>query len=184
MADQAGNTNYSTNTIVVKDTTAPVITSQPVNLTNNVGSTAVFNVAATSCSSVAYQWLKGTNVLVGKTNSNLTLPSVTQTNAGTYSVLVSSVGGTNLSAVAILTVASPLQAPVIVSEQILGSGNFQVVFQAPSGQTYSVLGSVDASQSLASWSVLTNGTFGTNNASYTDPTTLAHPQRFYIIKSP
>src|ERR1035437_5113475 len=86
VSDIFSNTAYSTNTIVVQDQTPPVISSQPQNRTNLVGTTANFSTAATACTPLAYQWFFNSTVLASHTNSTLTLVSVSLTNAGNYSV--------------------------------------------------------------------------------------------------
>jgi hypothetical protein len=98
--------------IVTQSNTPPVITSQPVSITNNAGTTATFSVTATG-SSMSYQWIKNaTNNLgnggniSGATTSSLTISSVTASDAGSYSVLVTNSGGSVLSAPATLTVVN------------------------------------------------------------------------------
>jgi len=104
ITDGSGNTAWSTNTIVVADTTAPQITTQPQSLTNLLGVDAVFTVQAVSCSALAYQWSYGTNVLADQTNATLTVPNVQLADAGSYQVTVASAAGVSTSAVAVLTV--------------------------------------------------------------------------------
>ncbi len=83
---------------------APLITSQPTNLTVYVGNNATFRVTATGTAPLAYQWrFNGTN-LTGKTVSTLALTAVQFANAGPYSVVVSNVGGSVTSSPALLTV--------------------------------------------------------------------------------
>jgi hypothetical protein len=104
VSDGNGNTAYSTNTIVVADTTAPNITTQPQSRTNLLGSDAVFTVQATSCGTLAYQWSFGINVLADQTNATLTVTNIQLTDAGDYQVTVASAAGSTTSAVAVLTV--------------------------------------------------------------------------------
>jgi len=66
----------------------PTIVSQPAGLTNNVGTIATFNVGATACVPLTYQWYFETNMLVDQTNSVLSIVSVDPTNAGNYYVVV------------------------------------------------------------------------------------------------
>src|SRR5438128_324608 len=82
----------------------PIITAQPVDVSVATGQPATFNVAATGQGTVTYQWkINGTNI-VGATNASLTIPSVTATSQGVYTVLVSTASGATLSAGAVLTV--------------------------------------------------------------------------------
>ena len=88
----------------------PTIKTQPLNRTNNAGTTAAFTVLATGSAPLSYQWKKGTNNLVnggnifGATTATLTITAVTSLNAGDYSALVSSPAGSISSATATLTV--------------------------------------------------------------------------------
>jgi hypothetical protein len=178
--DGNGNTNNCSATITVTDQTLPVITLQPVSQTNNVGTSASFSAAASSCSALSYAWYHGTNLLAGQTNATVTINPAGSADAGAYQAVVSSVAGTTNSQTAILTIVN--QVPVIVSSAILPDGTFQLIFQATPGQTYHVLGTDDLTTPLPDWPILTNGTFGSTNAIYTEMATNA--QQFYIIESP
>jgi len=61
-------------------------------------------------------------------------------------------------------------------------GSFPLAFNGPNGQTYEVLTSTDVSLPLASWTLLTSGTFGAGPAIYTD-TAATNDARFYRIVS-
>jgi len=164
--------------------TIPMITNQPASVTNLAGTTASFNVGATACSSLNYQWYFGTNLLAGQTNSTLNLASVGPTNAGYYDVIVSNAVGSTNSNPASLTVI--YQAPNVVGGQMMlnSGGGFQLTFSGPSGQTYEVLASDDLTVPQSEWPVVSTGTFGGSSAVFTDPDATNHPHRYYIIKSP
>jgi len=93
----------------------PDLAVPPQSLTNIAGSTATFNVGATSLQPLTFQWQKNdTNLLDGGnvsgcTTSNLVVTGLSDSDAGIYSVIVSNAnfGVTN---VATLTVIDP---PVI-----------------------------------------------------------------------
>ena len=104
VADLAGSTVYSTNTIVVVDETAPVLVVQPQSLTNTVGSTAVFSAGATACSPLAYQWYFNNNPLSTATNGTFTQSNLDLTLAGNYFVVATAAGGATTSTVVTLTV--------------------------------------------------------------------------------
>ena len=92
----------------------PVLTSQPVGLTNNATSTASFSVAAYGGTPLNYQWLKnGVNLsggvnISGTHTAALTLASVLGADVGGYSVILSNATGSITSLVASLTVIDPL----------------------------------------------------------------------------
>ena len=104
VSDAAGNTVYSTNTIVVADETAPVIVSDLQSQTNTAGGTASFALTATACTPLTYQWMFNGDLLFGQTNTTLMLSPVDFTNAGSYAVVATAAGGCTTSSVANLTV--------------------------------------------------------------------------------
>ncbi len=113
----------------------PLITLQPVSVTNNVHETSVFHVAATSAIPLSYQWLKGSTALtnsshiVGATASTLSVVSVTDPDVANYSVIVSNASGAVTSSPASLTVVDPpiiTTQPVSVTTNAAATVNFQV----------------------------------------------------------
>lgn len=89
--------------------TAPIIYSQPTNLTVSFGSPANFSVIAGGPKPLSYQWtLNGTNV-DGATGARLYLSSAQFSQAGNYSVLITNAYGSTISSNATLIVgpASP-----------------------------------------------------------------------------
>jgi len=91
---------------------APTILTGPASRTNNPGTTATFTVNADG-SNLGYQWVRNGVTLTnggnisGATNSTLTVSSVSQSDAGSYQVIVSTGGGSVVSAAATLTVTAP-----------------------------------------------------------------------------
>ncbi|MEJ0088278.1 MAG: LamG-like jellyroll fold domain-containing protein [Limisphaerales bacterium] len=87
---------------------APVITSQPTNLTVVVGRPASFTISASGTPPLSYQWrFNVTNIISGATNNALFLPTAQFTNAGIYSVSVGNGVDSILSSNAVLTVNPP-----------------------------------------------------------------------------
>ncbi len=106
---------------IVDNGTAPTITTQPISQTVTAGSSATFSVSANGTAPFIYQWRKdGQNIATG-TGSSLALPSVTSSDAGTYTVLVSNSIGSVLSQGATLTVNTPVLPPSISSQPVGGS---------------------------------------------------------------
>jgi len=162
---------------------APSFVSQPASSTNNAGTNVCFNVGATACAQLSYQWYFGTNVLAGETNSTLCIASVGPANVGNYHVVVTSGGVAMNSAPATLTV--DYQTPNIVGGQMMLSGSgFQLTFSGPEGQTYQVLASDNMTAPLSEWTVIGSGTFSNTNVVFTDTDAANHTSRFYIITSP
>lgn len=91
----------------VNTTAPPTIQTQPVSVTNIVGTTASFTVVADGIGPLSYQWRHyGTNVPSG-TLQTLSLPNVQIWQAGPYSVAVSNAAGQTNSQDATLTVVVP-----------------------------------------------------------------------------
>ncbi len=70
----------------------------------------------------------------------------------------------------------------VINSTTFSNGLFGLSFSGTNGETYQVLATTNLLLPLTNWWVLTNGTFGTNAASFTNPTT--NPQEFYRITSP
>lgn len=105
-------------TIFPATSQAPVISNQPASVTNAADTTATFRVVAGGTAPLAYQWRKndaslsnGGNIS-GATTTNLTLTTVSQADAASYTVVITNSVGSITSAVAILTVIDP---PAIAS---------------------------------------------------------------------
>src|SRR5438093_1217060 len=72
----------------------PVITVQPSDTNAPIGGTASFTVAASSGTTLSYQWYFNSNILNAATASTYTLTNVQPTNAGGYYVAVQNADGT------------------------------------------------------------------------------------------
>ena len=92
----------------------PIIVSQPQDQSVPEGASAQFAVVAVGATPLSYRWFfNGLDALPDATNSSLTLTSVTSVNEGSYSVVVSNVGGSAHSASAVLSVIVP---PIILTQ--------------------------------------------------------------------
>ncbi len=106
--------NSVTSSVALLTVNDPIMITQPLSQTNIAGTTATFTVVATGSPALTYQWKKGATALVnggdiaGADAATLQLANVAAGTAGSYSVVVSNVGGSNVtSAAAVLTVATP-----------------------------------------------------------------------------
>lgn len=109
---------------------APSITAQPRSQTNFFGSNVVFTVTATGQTSLFYQWsFDGTNLtdnghISGSTTTNLTVNSITTSDAGNYRVVVTNSHGSATSSNATLTVLVPATITIQPTNQsVLLSNN-------------------------------------------------------------
>jgi uncharacterized repeat protein (TIGR03803 family) len=108
---------------------APVVTVQPQSQTNSPGATVTFHASATGLNPVAYQWQKnainlanGGNIS-GANTSTLAITSISDSDAASYSVIVSNSFGRVTSSNAVLTVSD---LPFITSQpqsQTVGLGS-------------------------------------------------------------
>lgn len=132
------------------------IVAQPTSRNVSAGQSVTFSVTATG-TNLTYQWQKNGSNLTGATSTNYTIPSAQSSDAGTYTVLVTSGGTTQPSAPAVLTV---------------GSSSITITTQ-PASQTVapgqSVTFTVAASGSGFTYQWQKNGAAisGASNASYT-----------------
>ena len=117
----------------------PSISVQPTNNTVSPNGSVTLSVSA-SGGDLSYQWqLNGTNI-AGATGSTLTIPNVTSTNIGVYSVIVSNPAGSSVSQAAIVgTTGIAMFAGVIVD--------------GPLGSNYVIQAT---SNLLSGWTTLTN----------------------------
>ena len=106
----------------------PNILTNPASQTVNFGAPATFNVVATGIPDPTYQWqLDGTNVS-GATSATLNLPGTALTDAGAYSVVVTTLAGSVTSSPAVLVVNAPLNtaptftAPIAGTNFVLNAG--------------------------------------------------------------
>lgn len=84
----------------------PTITTQPTNRTVVAGQSTTFTVVASGTAPLTYQWLKNGGAISAATSATFSLASVSQNDAGNYSVAVSNAGGTVYSTAATLTVTA------------------------------------------------------------------------------
>jgi hypothetical protein len=171
----AGQVTSSNATLTVN--LPPEITAQPQGLTVAVGSNATFTVTATGTAPLAYQWrFNGTN-LAYATASAYTCSNAQATHAGSYSVLVSNVAGSVVSADALLTVTLP-SPPQITDIVLTPGGQIQLQISAPPGHY-----GVDATTNLVvvDWVELTNFTTTGDAFQYLDSET-GLTQRFYRVR--
>lgn len=87
----------------------PLINEQPTSQYRAVGESAAFNVSAVAPTFLSYQWHHNGIPISGATASTLTIPNVQPSDAGEYSVLVTSACGATRSRPALLTLNPNLQ---------------------------------------------------------------------------
>ncbi|MGZ5567490.1 MAG: beta strand repeat-containing protein, partial [Limisphaerales bacterium] len=128
-------------------TGGPEITSQPTSLTKGAGTTANFSVAARNGSgnALTFQWFKGATQLSdggnlsGTTSSNLTVSSVTTSDAASYTCVVGNTIGNITSSVGALSITDPSITTQPVTSQSVAPGstvNMSIVAVGAAPLTY------------------------------------------------
>ena len=84
----------------------PTITQQPTNQVVTLGGTMTLNVTA-SDPLAAYQWFKDGRLILGATNSTLTVTNAGVNNSGTYLMVVTNGSGMVISVPALVAVGNP-----------------------------------------------------------------------------
>jgi hypothetical protein len=164
---------------------ALAITSQPANATRLVGQNATFGVTAIAGSpNINYQWQKNNVNIAGATNSTyVTPPVVIGDNNATYRAIVStSLGITNTSTAATLTVLADTQPPTIYSAtRTTGSlSNILVVFSEP---VTSVSALNAANYTLDNGAVVTGVAAGASGNQVVLTTSVMDTNTFYYLAS-
>jgi hypothetical protein len=151
----------------------PVILIPPASRTNHAGTTAEFGVLAGG-TSLSFGWLKNSTAMNEATNSTLVLPSVTPSDAASYSVTVSNNFGAVTSSPATLTVAAPLTINSIRVSNGLASLNWNAI----AGNNYSLQNKSALTQTNWNPGPILQATG--NTAAATD-SVLGSTQRFYRV---
>jgi hypothetical protein len=99
--------------------TAPVfgIAGQPLSQGVIAGKSVTFAVGPTGPTSLfpfTYQWSVNSNAIAGATRQYYTIPSVTTSNSGSYSVVISNVNGASMTSTQAVLTVTPLANPVSV----------------------------------------------------------------------
>jgi hypothetical protein len=120
------------------------ITTQPVAVTQCVGTNAVFSVIADADGApLTYQWRKGGVAIPGATSPTLVLNAISAGSAGNYDVVITGPAGytcsTSISATAILTVTA--NATLVLSSAIGTDAQTRCINTAITPITYSMGGS-------------------------------------------
>lgn len=151
ITNAVGSTNSSFAQLTVWQ--PPIITNQPISVTNMAGGNATFTVGAGGVPSLAYQWSFNTNTaLLNATNSSLTLTNVRAGQAGTYSVTITNAAGVTNSIFATLVVTNPPPPPL--TAPVKSGGSFQFTFTPVIGLTNTVL--TNSVLVGGAWNVFTN----------------------------
>jgi len=156
----------------------PTISTQPLSQAVTQGTSVLFTVAVSGTAPLSYQWLRnqaplanGGNVS-GAISATLALTSVTQTNAGNCTVVITNAVGSVTSSIAALTV---VMRPNFARPTRLPDGSVRFSLSATPALTYRL----DASTNLADWATLTNLANPSGTIQFIDLAATNFSQRFY-----
>lgn len=142
---------------------------------------------------VGFNWYKNGTTLVSSQASpgtnqsgNLSLPSVSLANAGSYTVVVTNFWGSTTSAPAILTVTSPSAPPSQLNAQFTApSGPFVLNFTNTPGANFTVCCTTNLALPLSSWTPLGAPTeTSSGQYQFIDSGAQTNVQRYYSVRSP
>lgn len=101
----------NTATATLAASTIPTITTQPASASVTAGSSVTLIVGATAAGATTYQWSKNGTAISGATSASYTVASAQTTDAGSYTVAVTTSAGTTTSNAATLTVNAAPTTP-------------------------------------------------------------------------
>jgi hypothetical protein len=137
--------------------------------------------------SLTYTWaLASATSLSGYDASAFILDTTGFINAFSGTFSVTNVGNT----LAVKYAGAPSTRPVLLSGAASAGASYTLTFAGLTGQSYHVLATNRVNAPLATWPVLTNGTFSGGGGAlstntFIDPGVITNaPRRFYIITSP
>ncbi|WP_458120115.1 S-layer homology domain-containing protein [Paenibacillus sp. Z6-24] len=186
-----------TNISATTDASAPVITSQPADVTTTVDGTANLSVAATASGTLSYQWYSNTTnsttggtLISGATASSYSAPTST---AGTtyYYVVVTntdnSVNGTNTASTTSQTAAVTVNAVTNASPPTITTQPVDQTVNVDDTANLSVTATASGTLSYQWYSNTTNSTIGgtlisgATSSSYSAPTSAAGTTYYYVV---
>jgi sugar lactone lactonase YvrE len=148
---------------------APVFTTQPQSVSTVQGSATTLNVIATGIPAPTYQWMKDGVAIAGATTDELALSALTAGDSGTYTVAVTNIAGTTVSAGAAVTVITPpafVSSPVAQTVRTGASAHFAAIVSSLATTTYqwqkngvTIPGATDATYDIASVNPEDAGTY-------------------------
>ena len=88
---------------------APIVTTQPVDVSVMVGEAAIFEASASGAGALVFQWEKDGQAIAGANANRFEIPSTALSDAGDYRLRISNEGGFVISDVARLSVSSVIE---------------------------------------------------------------------------
>lgn len=157
----------------------PIILAQPQSQTNAFGGTVAFRVTSASSQPCNFQWTKDGAVLTdggsvsGATSNELLIASISDRDAGSYSVTISNANGSVTSSNGVLTV---LGRPTLTVQ--MSAGHPLLTLNGGTGQSVTIQYSTNLAE--ANWGNLLSITnVPASPYQFVDPANGTQPARFY-----
>lgn len=100
--------------VIDTSTVKPVIASQPVGVFLSPGGNLTLSVAVQSSLPVTFQWYRNDQPVAGATSASLTINNALDSEAGSYRVDITNANGTTGSSVAMVGMATDINADLVV----------------------------------------------------------------------
>ena len=155
----------------------PSITQQPSGASVNVGETVTLHVAATGSDPLQYQWQLADGAIAGATNAVFEIAAASESDVGSYIVIVQNQAGSVVSDPAVVSVQDTTVALRIASVNRLADLTAELLLEGPAEG----LGIVEVSNDLAEWSVLATVTVAGGSATHIDSEAQNQDFRFYRV---
>ena len=135
VTNSAGSVASSAAALTVVTATAPVIVTQPQSQSGPVGGQLQLKVVASGTGPFTYQWKRDGLDLVGATGDTLDFLSLSTSDAGSYTVVVTNTAGTAVSTAAVVTVETAPAAPVATAATAVAADGFTANWSSVSAAT-------------------------------------------------
>ena len=174
----AGSVTSAVATLTVN--VPPSITNPPHSQSMASGQNTSFSVEPRGTAPFSYQWRHNGANLSGANSPTLVLNNVQLAAVGSYTVVVTNVAGSVISASAMLMVTNPIITLSVVSGAAMTPSGFTFQLSVPVGITYVIL----ATTNLQDWTPISTNVSLTESVMFTDVAATNHPSRFYQVLVP
>ena len=158
----------------------PIITVQPSSQTVRLNDSVTFTVAASSGTTMTYQWRTNGVNIPGATLNTFNITSAGMADQQAYSVQVINGGGTVISSNALLVVTNPPIRLSTSGSTSLTPAGFSFQLSVTVGSTYVIL----ASTNNQDWTPIATNVAQTASEIFTDAAAVNYNMRFYRAMSP
>jgi uncharacterized repeat protein (TIGR03803 family) len=159
----------------------PEIVQPPAGQSPATGAGVTLSVALFGTAPYSFQWLSNNIVILGATNSTLTIPDFAAADAADYSVIVSNAWGSVTSVGALLTLEA---APMISSITLSANGNVTLGCQGPTNVTLRLWATTNLVAPVVWTPLFTNSVTSPGGAWQFTDTNRFYQQKYYRLSTP